>query len=334
MGTPENLSQGKLYLIKAATPKFDTATKIVLNNFSNFKSTTKICDQKSQLKITTDFLADRSCIDLLKQFYAVTLFCLHSKTLGFSLSICTCDNKMFFLPGKEVHILQCVAVWHILCHASISCSWFVYFIFKWKIWHSVPVPHWLMYSKVSVIFMEVWICSNYLVREAGESWEVLLQLPNSISGNACSFYEEHYTLSFDHSESTSNSKCLNFWVFSLRYVKARCLVVIFVLITFSFSPKVLILIPKNLVFQCSVLAKSKPPKWDVNTHLLHKWNRPYRSFSQWAKWIPYPIKQLETDHQSGNVCIVMLFLSEIKCWLDVLWTLLVREIAFSSYFCL
>lgn len=84
MGTPENLSQGKLHLIKVTTPEWDTATEILLNNFSNLKSTTEKYDLKKK-KITADSLADGSCIDLLKQFYAVTLPCLHSKVLGFSL---------------------------------------------------------------------------------------------------------------------------------------------------------------------------------------------------------------------------------------------------------
>lgn len=51
MGTPENLSQGKLHLIKVTTPEWDTATEILLNNFSNLKSTTEKYDLKKKKKL-------------------------------------------------------------------------------------------------------------------------------------------------------------------------------------------------------------------------------------------------------------------------------------------
>lgn len=84
MGTPENLSQGKLHLIKVTTPECDTATEILLNNFSNLKSTTEKYDLKKK-KLLLILWQRGPAIDLLKQFYAVTLPCLHSKVLGFSL---------------------------------------------------------------------------------------------------------------------------------------------------------------------------------------------------------------------------------------------------------
>lgn len=129
--------------------------------------------------------------------------------------------------------------------------------------------------------MIVWNCSNYITNCV----MFCCSCPrfNSTHGNICSFLKGHpFSLN-----AQKQQVILKVWTFgcSVWGMKARSDFFFY----YCFYQKVLILVPKNLMFQCCVLAKTKTPKWKkqiFDNHLLHKWNRPYTSSSQWAKWIP------------------------------------------------
>jgi len=75
--------------------------------------------------------------------------------------------------------------------------------------------------------------------------------------------------------------------------------------------------PENLIFQCYVLARTKTLKWKkqvVDNHLLHKWNRPYRSSNRWAKQMPLSLKTAGNRPSAWKYAFIFSLLHSERMW--------------------